>query len=92
MPIGETETVKIDNCENLKCSNCDKSLFILPKQEKTSEEVLFELTVDCPFCGDKSFEKPLYGPIRYVPADKVLIIDFVLDGKKAHFKTKRAYT
>jgi hypothetical protein len=34
--------------------------------------VLFQILVDCPFCGDHSFRENVYGQLRYLPADGVI--------------------
>lgn len=90
--IGENELVKIDDCDKIKCSNCEKELMILPGHKHANTEVLFEVTVDCPFCNDKSFEFNVYGPLRTVPAKGVVITNTRMNGKKFVFNTKKAYS
>lgn len=80
--------INIDECQNIKCSNCEKKLLILPSY-LDSEEVLYKLVVDCPFCGDKSFELDIRGPLKYYPAENVKIKDFIQKGNLVRFVTSK---
>lgn len=80
--------LKAGDIKKVNCSNCGKNLFMIPAEEK-GEEVIFEMTVGCGYCGDKSFEVPVYGPIKYVPAPQLAVSGFTQDGKKVTFQTKK---
>lgn len=77
---------KAENTKFIKCSNCSKQLMRISNQ-KIGPDLLFNLVVNCPFCKDKSFIEPIYGPLNYIPADKVKIKDTKTDGNKITFLT-----
>ena len=68
-------TLKIiveDELDIVRCSNCNKQLMKL-FLDKKSGEVLYNIVVECPICSDRSWNTPVYGPLRYVPAEGITI-------------------
>jgi hypothetical protein len=65
------EIVTLDQTTNIKCSNCNKSLMIFYASGEKSEQPLFDLIVDCPFCKDRSFSHRIYNIMKYKMADGV---------------------
>lgn len=78
--------IKKDEIEPIKCSNCNKDLMFVQKYERGSE-ILFKVSVSCPFCNDKSYEKEIYGTFRYHLPPNIKLKDFKKDdkSKKVHF-------
>jgi len=72
----------------LQCSNCSLDLMRLIPQ-KTSQELTFKVTVECPKCGDKSFEEDMYGTFNFVLGEGVQLKNIKEDSnnKTAHFLT-----
>jgi DNA-directed RNA polymerase subunit RPC12/RpoP len=77
-----------DETKVLECSNCGLELMRLVPQ-KTSEEITYTVTVQCPKCGDKSFEEDMYGTFNFVIPDEVKLKNIQEDhkNKKVHFLT-----
>ena len=91
MEYAETKLtiVKNKNTEDIPCSNCGKVLMKVFEQDKDSS-TLYKVVVNCPFCGDKSFEKEVHGIFRALPGEGVLLSDVVYNGNISKFLTKKA--
>jgi hypothetical protein len=50
----------------LKCSNCDKDLVYIMRVND-DPDYNFTYQANCPFCGDKSFQKTIIGRIYHGP-------------------------
>lgn len=84
----ELDVVQPNDTTIIKCSDCKKSLMILYEKEKSGTP-LFKIRVDCG-CGGSSFQKEIYGVMRFLPADGVQLKDKVdLPGGLIVFKTTR---
>ena len=81
--------VKPEDTQFVKCSNCNKPLLRL-LADKTGAEVLFTVVVDCVYCSDRSWATPIYGTLRYIPADGVQLKNVVNEANNVvHFLTSK---
>lgn len=67
--------INIKDCDIIKCSNCSKRLMIVPRHEH-SEKLLYLLQVDCPYCGDHSYDYEVKGPLKYYFPDNIKFKNF----------------
>jgi hypothetical protein len=81
------EISRANDIEIIECSNCSRELLIIKKQPEKGEK-LFSLRVECPFCMDHSYDKPVYEILRHLAVDGVRIKEFVeLPNNVQLFKT-----
>ena len=84
----DQEVINIRETDQIKCSNCNKQLLII-HGHKAGADLLYKLSVRCPFCGDKSFDFDVCGPMKYVPANGVVITSFAEKDNKCVFTTTK---
>ena len=87
--MNTSEVIKGENTEWITCSNCNKKLLRTPSNQ-SGTVVLYNIYIDCPFCGDKSFDFPIKGPFKTIPADDVRLKQWKdLGNNRCKFETIR---
>jgi len=51
---------------------------------------LYNIRVDCPFCGDYSYSEPVYGKLQLIWSDGVNPLDIEIKEDLHIYKTKKA--
>lgn len=80
--------VQLSDCDIIKCSNCDKELFII-KNKTSNANIVSKLQVECPYCGDASYVYEAKGTFMYHPAVGVKVKNFVMKNDVMRFLTTK---
>ncbi len=83
----ELEVVPQAETKTLLCSNCNQKLLIVRKRRQSSV-ALYNIRVECPLCGDHSFDEPMYGQPQIIWPDGITPVDIVTTETLMLFKTK----
>ncbi len=85
-----SEIIKPDQTKVLKCSACGKGLLRINHifKKEDGHSLLYNLIVDCPYCGDKCFAEQIYGVFRYTEYPGVQLRNGVDESNNVmHFST-----
>lgn len=89
---NKCKIVKKNDAKEICCCNpsCKKTLAFLIDSVK-NEEVLYRLSIKCPFCNSKSYDFDVRGTLSWLMGEGVKIIDIIEDDKnnKIIWKTTR---
>ena len=73
--IDEEDMISIEKKTTLRCANCDRKLIsLILLKERVPFEVEQIYQCNCPFCGDKSFKKSLFGRVAVNSHDEKRIV------------------
>lgn len=88
--LNQSKVIKLTETDLIKCSNCGKALMNVIN-EKYSSDILYSVIIDCPFCGDSSFQYEVNGLFRTHPCQGVVPINIETNEKTnvITFKTQR---
>lgn len=77
----KTNIIRPNETTYIKCSNCSKNLICIAPH-KLADKTFYKMVVECPFCGDKSFEYDVKGTVGVRPCEGVGLVDIKRDDKK----------
>jgi hypothetical protein len=70
--VLQDNVIRPNETEFIKCSNCNKDLLQIVNK-KISGETFYKMVVQCPFCGDKSWETEVKGKVGIHPCAGVAL-------------------
>lgn len=85
----ELEVVPLTDTRTLVCSNCDAKLLII-RNKSQSVVPLYNIRVECPLCGDYSYDEPVYGQLQIIWPEGIFPKEVETRENVTIFKTKKA--
>lgn len=90
MEYAETtlRVIQSEDVEKIYCSNCEKHL-LTTHQDIVSGPIAYFLRIQCPWCKDHSYDKPVYSKIRMIWPENINPAGLEdLPNNITYFKTK----
>ncbi len=69
---SDLTVVKERDVQTIKCSNCNKKLLFV-HVDKAGSDIMYKVRVQCFSCGECSFDFPVRGVFRPMPAPGVAL-------------------